>query len=66
MDTTKAAYHLTRLPGEILAIRLMGKWQLGHDVPETENVQEQLHVHPPIRSNTWANAMNTTAPIPRA
>jgi len=33
VNTTKAEIHLSQLPGEILAIHLKGKWQLGQDVP---------------------------------
>ena len=49
MDMTKAARHLTRLPGDILGIHLTGKWQLEQDVPSAETVQEQLRVSPPIK-----------------
>lgn len=46
---TKAEYHLTRLPGDILGVHLTGKWQLGQDVPPVAKVQEQLHTSPPIK-----------------
>ena len=46
VDMTNAEIHLSQLSGEILAIRLTGKWQLGQDMPKAENVQEQLHAYP--------------------
>jgi phospholipid/cholesterol/gamma-HCH transport system permease protein len=45
----EAAIHLKRLPGEILAIHLAGKWQLGKDVPSSENVRAELTARPPVR-----------------
>jgi phospholipid/cholesterol/gamma-HCH transport system permease protein len=45
----EAAIHLKRLPGEILAIHLAGKWQLGKDVPSSENVRAELIARPPVR-----------------
>ena len=45
----EAAIHLKRLPGEILAIHLAGKWQLGKDVPSSENVRAELAARPPVR-----------------
>jgi phospholipid/cholesterol/gamma-HCH transport system permease protein len=47
---SEAAIHLKRLPGETLAIQLAGRWQLGHEVPSSESVQEQLHGPPAIKS----------------
>ena len=46
LDMAKAEIHLSQLPGEILAIHLTGKWQLGQDVPSAKKVQEQLHAYP--------------------
>jgi phospholipid/cholesterol/gamma-HCH transport system permease protein len=45
----EATIHLERLPGEILAIHLAGKWQLGKDVPSSENVRAELAARPPVR-----------------
>ena len=45
----EATIHLKRLPGEILAIHLAGKWQLGKDVPPSENVRAELTAQPPVR-----------------
>ena len=45
----EATIHLKRLPGEILAIHLAGKWQLGKDVPSSENVRAELTARPPVR-----------------
>ena len=45
----EATIHLKRLPGEILAIHLAGKWQLGKDVPSSENVRAELTAQPPVR-----------------
>ena len=42
----EATLNLERLPGEILAIHLAGKWQLGKDVPSTESVQTELTARP--------------------
>ena len=49
VDMTKAAFHLSRLPGDILAVHLTGKWRLEQDVPTAETVREQLHASPPIK-----------------
>jgi len=46
---TKAAFHLTRLPRDIQAVHLTGKWRLEQDVPSAETVQEQLHASPQIK-----------------
>ena len=42
----EATINLERLPGEILAIHLSGKWQLGKDVPSSENVRAELTARP--------------------
>ena len=42
----EATINLERLPGEILAIQLAGKWQLGKDVPSSENVRAELTARP--------------------
>ncbi len=45
-----AAIHLSRLPGEILAIQLTGKWQLGQKVPSADNVRDELRNRPTVKS----------------
>jgi phospholipid/cholesterol/gamma-HCH transport system permease protein len=42
----EATIHLERLSGKILAIHLAGKWQLGKDVPSSENVRAELTARP--------------------
>jgi phospholipid/cholesterol/gamma-HCH transport system permease protein len=42
----EATINLERLPGDILAIHLAGKWQLGKDVPSAEDVRAELTAHP--------------------
>jgi len=43
---SEATINLKRLPGEILAIYLAGKWQLGKDVPSIDSIQAELTAHP--------------------
>jgi len=43
---SEATINLERLPGEILAIHLAGKWQLGKDVPSAGIVQAELTSEP--------------------
>lgn len=50
LDMSEAAIHLDRLPGEVLAIQLSGKWQLGRKIPSAESVQEKLQGPPAIKS----------------
>jgi phospholipid/cholesterol/gamma-HCH transport system permease protein len=45
----EATINLERLPGEILAIHLAGKWQLGKDVPSAENARAELIAHPTVK-----------------
>lgn len=45
----RAEFHLIRLPGEILAIHLMGNWKLEQGVPTVEKLQEELHASPPLK-----------------
>lgn len=45
----EATIHLERLPGEILAIHLAGKWQLGKDVPSAENARAELTAQPIVK-----------------
>jgi len=42
----EATINLERLPGEILAIHLAGRWQLGKDVPSAEKVRAELTARP--------------------
>ena len=50
LDMSEAAIHLSRLPEEILAIQLTGKWQLGQKVPSAENVRDELSNWPSFKS----------------
>ncbi len=43
---SEATINLKRLPGEILAIQLAGKWLLGKDVPSAGIIQAELTAHP--------------------
>jgi phospholipid/cholesterol/gamma-HCH transport system permease protein len=45
----EATINLERLPGDILAIHLAGKWQLGKDVPSAEDVRAELIAHPAVK-----------------
>ncbi len=53
----EATINLKRLPGEILAIHLNGKWQLGKDTPSLESVRPELAAI----SGTNAISFNTDA-----